>query len=138
MVAELDDIVARLRAVDELGAAIAVEARPEVERAIRATAAAGQTPSGETWAKTEEGNAPLKNAASAISVEISGATKATLAIVLRGHHRFHHFGSKKGSGHGLPKRQIIPMSADELPASAKKAIADAAARVVARTMGGGR
>lgn len=136
MPADLDDIIARLRAVDELGAAIAVEARPEVERAIRATAAAGTTPSGEAWKPTEEGNAPLKNAASAISVEISGATKATLAIVLRGHHRFHHFGSKRGGG--LPKRQIIPMSADELPPAAKRAIADAAERVVARTMGGGR
>lgn len=129
---ELRAIAERLRKVDGLGVAVASDVAPELEKAARASAAAGGTPEGAAWKRTREGTAPLRNAAAAIRAEVSGTNTAVVTLILRGHHVFHHYGSKK---RGLPKREILP-KAEELPEAWRKVIEKAAQARVQRTLRG--
>jgi hypothetical protein len=129
---ELRAIAERLRAIDEVGFDIAADAAPELEKAARASAAAGGTPEGQAWKPTRSGDAPLKNAAGAITAIVSGTNEAVITLVLRGHHVFHHYGSKARK---LPKREIFP-KADEFPKAWREVIAKAARERVQKTMRG--
>lgn len=128
----LDDIIERLRAVDQLGAEVAVEVRPELEQLAQETAAAGTTPGGDAWATTRDGRRALPNAARAIKAIVSGTTKAVVTLVLSGPYVYHH-GAK-----GKRRRQILPSLQDGIPKPMVDAVQAAASRVVARLFGGRR
>lgn len=131
---QLDTLMARLRAVDQIGHAIATGARAGVERVVRATAAAGTTPDGEAWAPTKEGDKALPNAAAAISVVVSGTTKAVLTMVLRPPYVFHQRSKSKGKK-GLPRRVVLPEAENGVPAAIADEIEQSAKRELARAMG---
>lgn len=128
---DLETLSENLRRLDRIGVEIAEGARPRIEEAARATARAGTDAYGNAWEPKKDGGRPLANAASAISAEVSGVSKAVVTLILRGHHVFHHRG--KGRRH----RPILPSHAEGLPSSMTDAIREAAGRVVARAMGGG-
>lgn len=129
----LDALVARLRALDTVGTAIAEDALPAVLKAAQATAAAGTTADGSAWAPKKDGGAALPNAASAITAVVSGTTKAVITLILRGVYVFHQRSKSKGKK-GLPRREILPV--DSLPAAIADEIKASAKRVIARHMGG--
>lgn len=134
----LDTLAEKLRELDDVGVAIATEARAEVEAAARATAAAGTAPDGSAWKPTKEGGKPLAGAAGAISAVVSGTTRAVITLILRGHYVVHHFGRKGAKkGTGLPAREILPdPRKGNVPQAITDAIRNAAQRVLARTVGG--
>lgn len=129
----LGAVVASLREIDRVGTAIAVRAQPGVLAAARATAAAGGSPTGEAWAPTKEGRAALPNAAAAIGVEVSGASRAVLVITLPVPYVFHQRSKSKS----LPRRQVILEGEDGVPAPIVDAIERAAVDVIGETMRGG-
>lgn len=129
----LDGLIANLRSFDAVGVDIATDALPAVLAAARATAAAGTTPDGQAWAPTKAGgNAPLPNAASAITAVVSGTTKAVITLVLKGVYVFHQRSKSKGKK-GLPRREILPVGA--LPAAIADVIHASARRVIGRQVG---
>lgn len=121
--------IERLGAMRDFDVEVAREAAPEIEKIVKATAAAGTTPEGEAWKPTKDGKRPLANAAHAVSARAVGAV---VQILLHGVEVIHN----KGAGKTLPARRILPASAAELPPAITKALEDAAARVFRRTMGG--
>lgn len=131
----MDQMVARVAALAELPARTAEEARAAVEGAAKASASAGTTPEGETWApRKSDGGRPLVNAASSIVVRVvKAALGTTLQVVVRGHHFFHTAG--KGSGKKA-HRKIIPDATDTVPASYAEAIRGAAAVAFGKITGG--
>lgn len=129
----LDGLIAKLRALDEVGVAIAEDALPEVLKASKATAAAGTTAEGAAWAPKKDGGAALPNAAGAITAVVSGSTKAVITLILRGVYIFHQRSKSKGKK-GLPRREIL--SINTVPATIADAIQVSAKRVVARRIGG--
>lgn len=137
MAADLDTLVDELRAVDELGVAIATEARADVESAARAPAAAGTAPDGTPWAPKKDGGKPLAGAAAAISAVVSGTSQAVITLILRGRYVVHNFGRKATKGGGLPARPILPdPRKGDVPTAITDAIRAATARVLARRFGG--
>jgi hypothetical protein len=69
---------------------------------IRAQIARGEGPDGEKWKPTKEGNAPLRNAAKALSVRAIGSA---IVMKLTGVEALHHLGGAKG---GIARR-ILPV-----------------------------
>lgn len=118
---ELDAMIAQLRALGRLPEDVAREAQPLVLEAARATARAGTTPEGRPWPPTKKGTAPLKNAADAITVEVSGRV---ITEVLTGPEVFHN----AGVGSTTPQRKIIPETGDPIPPGVQKAILQGARR----------
>jgi hypothetical protein len=146
--APLVDLSARLREIAERASRVTAElAAPDVEKAARGTARAGTSPEGSPWTPTQAGNAPLRRAADAISVTVSGVTVAVVTLVLRGYHVFHHRGVGKAGGikksrstakgGGIPKRPILP-TGDTLQPEIVAALAKAARKAVTGIMGGER
>jgi hypothetical protein len=133
---QLDGLIASLRAVDQVGVAIATEARPLVEGVARKTASAGTDPEGGAWAPTKEGRKALPNAASAVSVVVSGSTKAVLTLVLKGVYVYHQRSKNRSTTKGLPRRLILDV--ETVPTEIADAIKGAAKRVIARTIRGSR
>jgi hypothetical protein len=124
---QLSDLSRRLRELDGVGVAIAEEARPAIEAAVRATAAAGTTPDGAAWKpRKADGKRALEHAADAISVVVSGTRQAVLTMVLRGPYVFHQ-----------KKRPILPGDKTGIPSRMMEIVRDAAKRVVARKVRGG-
>lgn len=99
--AELDRMIAEVRAIGAVAADAAPVVAAEVETWLRGTASAGTTPTGTAWAPTKDGGRALKNAPAAINVVV--IDEKTVQAQVTGHHVFHHYGTKKD-----PKRQIIP------------------------------
>lgn len=133
----LDELAARLEDLDKVGGKIATNARPGVERVARATAAAGTTPDGETWAPRKKGGGkPLADAASAITVVVSGTTRAVLTLVLSGVYVYHHRSKTKSKTKGLPRRVILPEPGDDLPSGIVSEIQKSAKSVLERLLGG--
>lgn len=117
----------RLRSLKGLEKEVAKEAVPDVLAASQATASAGTTPSGESWAPKKRGEGkPLANAAAKIECEALGDV-----IQLRvGAPELYH-----SLGIGNPKRTIIPDTGDDIPEGVAKALAAAAERVFHRKVG---
>lgn len=141
----LDGIAERLRGLEKDVSRRAAElGAPNVQREARATANAGTDAEGRQWAPTKDGTPPLQHAAGAVTAIVSGVTVGLITLVLRGYHVYHHRGVGKLGGkkkteakgkRGTPARPILP-TGETLPASIRKAIADAARKAVAETMRG--
>lgn len=112
----IGDLIDRIRSLKLLPERVAVRAAPLVEKALKASAAAGTDPSGAPWKAKKDGGKPLKNAASKISTVANGKSIIT---TLTGPDVFHHRGTKDH-----PRRQVIPRS-NEVPDSVAAALDEA-------------
>lgn len=109
--AALDRMIASARALAILHKDGLPAAAREVERQLKMTASAGQSPAGVTWVTKKDGGRALVNAAAAISTIAIGTS---IVIILTGKEVFHHFGA------GVPLRQVIPVGS--IPAKLGNAI----------------
>lgn len=128
----LDGWISGLRALARDGITeIAEEAREEIQKIAKATAAAGTDPSGKPWApRKEDGGRAMKNAADHVFVVAAGPT---LRIVLKGADVWHQYGTR-----GAGRRQVIPDASDPIPPAMVAALLRARDRVIARRLGGAR
>jgi len=106
--ATLDDYIARIRALPELGRRAAPAVAQAVELELKRQIAAGVDPDGKSWQPTEDGRKPLETAAAALTV---GAQGSTVIMRLHGHIARHHRGRVRG---GVVRR-ILPTSAIPAP-----------------------
>ena len=120
----------RMRDLASLNRDAAALAVPRVRAAVRATAAAGTTPTGEAWVPTVDGKRPLDRVAEKIEVTADGSR---LEIALRGHDVFHQEGTKR-----TPQRQVIPSPGDPIPPAVEAALKASATEAFQRTVGGAR
>lgn len=125
----LDAIISRVRALRDVATEAAKEAAPLVEAAVKSTATAGTSPSGQAWAPKKEGGRRLVHAADAVSASTKGVT---VSVKLTGPEVFHQF-SKGGR---LPKSEIIPTYGEALPTRVAEACAEGAKRAFVRLSGG--
>jgi hypothetical protein len=107
-------ILQKLRALRVLPQLAAAEAAPRIEQALKTTAAAGTTPSGEAWAPRKDGSRALANAAQAVTAT---AAEATVHVRLEGTST----GDAKAQGIQNAKRRIIPQNGEPLPEAVSKA-----------------
>ena len=124
--ARLDDLIATCRRLGgrELVAEIARDAVPGVDAAVKATARAGRSPDGQTWApRKADGSPALPNAADAISTKAIGNK---IVVMLKGPTVYAHMGANG------PRRIVIPDSTTGTPAAVFDAIEEVAARACAR------
>lgn len=123
---DLSTLAARLKGLKTAGADIAREAAPGVLEEAQRTAAAGTTPTGETWKpRKADGGRAMPNASSALDVEASGDV---IVLKLRGPYVYNN-----------KRRPIVPASGASskysgVPEGMKKAITDAANRVIGRVI----
>jgi len=100
--AKLDEWIDNLRTIHELENVAPPVLAGIILAEVSATAAAGTTPEGQSWApRKADGGRALANAAAALSTTTSGNT---VFLHLDGIEVIHHFGTSK-----LPSRQILPM-----------------------------
>jgi hypothetical protein len=121
-VAALDDMIARMRTLagPTVGLRVATKAAPLVDAAIKKTASAGKSPTGQPWKPKKDGGKPLVHAASHIDTRAHGNLVVT---TLTGPDVYHQL----GTGH-LPVRQIIPDSGT-IPDDVERALLAAATDV---------
>lgn len=129
--AVLQEMIAAFQGLETFPAAIAREAAPDLEAALKATASAGSSPSGQAWAPTKKGGRAMAGAAKAITVKAVGNI---VRVVLAGVEVFHHFG--KGSSE--VRRPVIPDAGGELPGVVRQVLERAAEKAFARVMAGAR
>jgi hypothetical protein len=99
---QMDEMIARIRAIPKLAEECAPDAAAEVLRTIRETIAAGTDCDGNTWApRREDGGRPLKNAARAVKVAPIGHR---IFARVHGAEAKHHLGTARGG----TIRGIIP------------------------------
>jgi hypothetical protein len=124
--------IARIRAIPGMIERIAPEAVKAVDAELKRTIAAGESADGKKWKPTKDGQAPLKDAASAIDVEIVSHSQlgTVIAATLHGPEARHHFGWVKG---GIA-RPILPIKG--LPDAIATKITKALEREFHKTMGG--
>jgi hypothetical protein len=127
---EIREMIAAAKARYGLGAAeIAKLAGPEIEIALRKTAAAGTDPEGRAWTAKKDGGRPLVNAASAISVSVAGPV---IRGVLTGPTVFHHYGTGN-----VPRRRVLPDAGAGIPPGVAKVLLDVAGRSFDKALHGG-
>lgn len=124
---ELDEFIQRVERLRDMNTRVAKAAEKPIADAIRETATAGTTPTGEKWPELKEGGRALPNAAEAVS---SKAKTAQVVITLKKPYGFHQ------RGDGLPRRQIVPAAGEPIPPAINEAIAQAAKDVFGKAMGG--
>jgi hypothetical protein len=91
---QMDDMIARIRAIPNLAKNAAPDAAAEVLRTIRETIGAGTDCDGKPWApRKEDGSRPLKNAARAVKVAPLGTR---IFARVYGAEAKHHLGTAKG------------------------------------------
>lgn len=112
-VAEVDDMIARLRGFPDAIRAEAPKLAQRVQEELAKDIAAGVAPTGESWSLTKAGGRALVHAAKALTAKAIGTV---LLITLEGPEVFHNFGTKKD-----PKRQILP-DTDGIPKKLGQAI----------------
>jgi len=117
--ATLDAWIARVRSLPELGKRAAPDVADMLERELRGTIAAGQSPDGAPLELTQEGEVPLTGAGKALGVAAIGGT---VYVRLKGVEAAHHLGRVRGG----KARQLIPVNA--LP----PAMAEATARILSK------
>lgn len=97
----LDRMIGSLRSLATLPADAARAGAPLVEAELQATAAAGTSPVGVSWApRKKDGGRAMARAAEHVAARAIGSV---IVIVLRGADVFHHFG-----GGSKPARPVIP------------------------------
>lgn len=126
--AQLDRHLARLEALARMPASAAPVIADAVERELVAQIGRGVDPDGKPWPKTKEGETPLRNASSALSVTAAGG--AVVASV-EGPEALHD----QGKARGHVQRRILPRGA--LPSRLSTAIGDALDLEFGRIMAGG-
>ncbi len=127
--AALDAMIAKLKALgngERVAEKVAQVAAPLIDKQVKSTAAAGQTPDGKAWQVKKDGGKPLVHATDHIETSAHGPL---ILQTLTGPDVFHH----KGLG-GRPKRQVIPSSHD-VPQSVWKAVHEACERVWREILG---
>ncbi len=124
---QLDAMIERLRGFRGIADEAAREAAPLVEKAARASAAAGTTPEGKPWPGKKSGGRALEHAAAHITAEAVGSA---VVVTLRGPDVWHHQGTAR-----VPERKIIPRTGDPLPPAYAEAMAEGARRAFARRAG---
>jgi hypothetical protein len=126
---QLDAMIRTLRHVGgrELLREIAAEAAPDVEKALRTTAAAGTTPTGDAWKPTQAGTRPLQHAPEHLRAEAVGTS---VRATLTGPDALHNY----GAGRGRVRRQVLP-DGGEPPPPVADAVRAAAERVFERVTG---
>ncbi len=92
---------------------LGAQAAPGIEAAAQASIAAGTKPSGEPWAPTKDGHAPLEGAGGELAV---APLENGVRLELNGPSAIHH----NGTGHS-PRRQVLPDDG-EVPAAYAEAI----------------
>lgn len=155
--ASFEDFIAGVERLGEMNKLVAQEAEEGILAAARATAAAGQDPSGKAWAPRKEGGKALTGAAAAIESSTKGAR---VVLTIGPPYVFHNFGAggssttKEAERHRertkarqakggtsskfhAPRRQILPGQNEPMPEGIRSAIAAAAKKVFDRAMGGG-
>jgi hypothetical protein len=125
--AALDEQIRRLRSVQGLAKDAAPFVADALKEEIDAQIARGQGPDGRPWVRTDEGRAPLKNAAKAVTVKALGAT---IVARVEGPEAYHHRGQTRGN----IVRPIIPTG--RLTAPFTRAIKRVLAERYASLMGG--
>ena len=126
---DIETMIASLRALasPSFATQVAKEALEPVLAIARESAAAGTSPTGEAWRARKDGSRALSKAADAITARVLGTV---LQLEVAYPYSIHHF----QDGATRPRRQILPDG--DLPPKMSAAVAAAAARVFARTMGG--
>lgn len=99
--AELDRMIASVRALATLPEHAADDIADAIRDELTRTIAAGTTPEGEAWRPTLAGERALKNAAASVHVAAVGRT---IYVRLVGVDARHH----AGRGRGGVRRQVIP------------------------------
>ena len=104
---QLDAMIATIGRLPELARTAAPDVAEAVKVELERTIAAGTTPDGKPWERTEDGRQPLQHAASALRVAAVGTT---IYVRLTGPEARHHLGRARGG----KVRQVIPTT--EIPA----------------------
>lgn len=118
--AELDEMIARVRAVATMPERIAPKVARELEREIVGNVRAARGPDGAPWAKTLDGHTPLQGAPAELDVSVEGKTR--IVARLGGNAARHHLGWGKGG----VRRAILPTATLPGPmASAVRRVAEA-------------
>lgn len=129
----LDEMIRELHELepDAFGARVAQRAAPMLEKAVKATAAAGRAPDGTPWAPCKDGGRAMVHAADHVEASAHGAI---VRVTLTGPDVFHHLGLR-----GEPRRQVIPdRGGSELPDVVVDVLTRAAREELEATTQGGR
>ncbi len=127
---DVSAMLAHLDALSGLDALAAREAAPLLEKAAKASAAAGVDPSsGEAWAPLVSGGRAGANAARDVSVAVFGNV---LQVSVGGDHVHLH----RGRGKAQVRRPVIPGPGDAIPETYAAAIAEGVRRALAKAGGG--
>src|SRR5262245_33325304 len=100
--AQLDAMIATVAKLPELARTAAPDVADAVRSELERTIAAGTTPDGKPWDRTEDGQQPLQHAAKALRVVAVGTT---IYVRLTGPEARHHLGRARGG----KVRQVIPV-----------------------------
>lgn len=120
--ATLDAMIERAKSLEIAPQEVAKAVAPALRAELEANIAAGRDPSGAPWKETKSGEKPLKNAAKALDVRVSGAV---VIAEVSGPEALHHLGLAKG--HVM--RRILPRAVTQ-------GIADAATRAFSHLLQG--
>ncbi len=150
-----EDFIAGVERLSRMNAEVAKAALEPVTEAARASASAGETPTGEAWAPLADGGQALPGAAGAIT---SSATGTRIELRVGKPYVFHQHGAgghsttkeaeraraktkarqaKTGTNSKFhaPRRQILPDPGDAIPGPMKEALREAAAVVFGKAVG---
>lgn len=128
--AELDEIIARIRKVPQLGRIAAPEVADAVDAQLRSTIGAGESSDGKPWApRKADGGRALVHASDAVKV---GAIGSVVWMRVTGIEAAHHRGAVKGK----VARPIIPTAATGIPAGMIAPVTNALTEVFKREVGG--
>jgi hypothetical protein len=109
MGAELERMIAKVRALGTIAEDTAPKVAIALVEVLSENIAAARGPGGRAWQLKQDGGAPLRNAARALSA----AAEGTVALVrLTGPEVLHHLGAAKGR----IRRQILPGRKLDAPA----------------------
>lgn len=109
----IEEMVEQLERIGELPRTAARDAAAALEKVAQRQIASGTSPTGVPWVKTQEGEQPLKNAASSLVVI---AVDNVIFMRLKGHVARHN----NGTARGRIERQVLPRAG--LPPTYAKAI----------------
>lgn len=106
--ADLDAMIARVRALDGFVKRAAPAVAHALEAEMHTQISAGTDPDGKAWQRTQDGQQPLRKAANDLRVVVIGAK---VFAALKGHVARHNNGTARGGiarpvlpGRGLPTR----------------------------------
>lgn len=129
MSGDVSAMLAHLDALGSLDELAAREAVPLLEKAAKASAAAGVDPAtGEAWAPLVGGGRAGANAARDVSVAVFGAV---LQVAVGGDHVHLH----RGRGKAQVRRPVIPGPGDAIPEAYAAAISEGVRRALAKVGG---